>query len=53
MPLSLTPLVYAVPGQILSLAVARRVGGSMYGAADPVHGEDGDPQIYASGIIVS
>jgi glucosamine--fructose-6-phosphate aminotransferase (isomerizing) len=53
MPLSLTPLVYAVPGQILSLAVARRVGGSLYGAADPIHGEDGDPQIYASGIIVS
>ncbi|MGH3626700.1 MAG: SIS domain-containing protein [Sciscionella sp.] len=52
MPLSMTPLVYAVPGQILSLAVARHVGGSLYGAEDPVHEQDGDPQIYASGIVV-
>lgn len=52
MPSSLVSLAYAVPGQILSLAVARRVGGSLYGAADPVHSEDGDSQIYGSGIVV-
>lgn len=50
-PASLVPLVYAVPGQLVSLAAARRVGGSLYGMAERVHREDGDPQIYDSEII--
>lgn len=44
------PLVYAVPGQLLSVKTARRVGGSLYGMAERVHREDGDPQIYESEI---
>lgn len=50
MPASLAPLVYAIPGQVLSLAAARRVGGSLYGMAERVHRADGDPQIYESEI---
>ncbi len=46
----LVPMLYAVPGQLLSLATARRVGGSLYGMAEQVHREDGDPQIYESVI---
>ena len=49
-PASLVPLVYALPGQLLSVATARRVGGSLYGMAERVHKEDGDPQIYESEI---
>lgn len=49
-PASLVPLLYSIPGQLLSLAVARRVGGSLYGMAEKVHKEDGDPQIYESVI---
>jgi fructoselysine-6-P-deglycase FrlB-like protein len=52
-PPSLNALVYAVPGQVLSLEIARRAGGSLYGSADRVHAEDGDPQIYASAISVT
>jgi glucosamine--fructose-6-phosphate aminotransferase (isomerizing) len=50
-PPSLTPLLASVPGQLLSLAAARRLGGSLYGMAEQVHREDGDPQIYESEII--
>lgn len=49
-PASLVPLVYSVPGQLLSLAAARTLGGSLYGMAERVHREDGDPQIYESEI---
>lgn len=49
-PPALVPFVYAVPGQLLSIAAARRVGGSLYGMAERVHREDGDPQIYESDI---
>lgn len=49
-PGSLVPLLYAVPGQLVSLAAARRIGGSLYGMAERVHREDGDPQIYESEI---
>lgn len=52
MPASLAPLLYAVPGQILSVLGARRLGGSLYGMAEQVHREDGDPQIYESDIVV-
>lgn len=52
-PASLVPLLYAVPGQLMSLATARRVGGSLYGMAEQVHREDGDPQIYDSEIDVA
>ncbi|MDQ3675150.1 MAG: SIS domain-containing protein [Gemmatimonadota bacterium] len=48
----LVPLVYSVPGQILSVLVARLVGGSLYGMAERIHREDGDPQIYESEIVV-
>jgi glucosamine--fructose-6-phosphate aminotransferase (isomerizing) len=51
-PPSLVPLVYSVPGQLLSLAVARTLGGSLYGMAEQVHREDGDPQIYESEIAL-
>ena len=44
------PMLYAVPGQVLSLMTARRIGGSLYGMAERFHREDGDPQIYQSGI---
>jgi glutamine---fructose-6-phosphate transaminase (isomerizing) len=50
-PPSLAPLLASVPGQLLSLAAARRVGGSLYGMAEQVHREDGDPQIYESEMI--
>jgi hypothetical protein len=50
MPTSLAPLAYTVPGQLLGLAAARRVGGSLYGMADRVHRADGDPQIYESEV---
>jgi glucosamine--fructose-6-phosphate aminotransferase (isomerizing) len=50
LPSSLVPLLYAIPGQLLSIATARRVGGSLYGMAERVHREDGDPQIYESSI---
>ena len=49
-PASLAPLLYSIPGQLLSVALARRVGGSLYGMAERVHREDGDPQIYESEI---
>ena len=49
-PSSLVPLLYAVPGQSMSIATARRVGGSLYGMAERIHKEDGDPQIYESVI---
>lgn len=49
-PASLMPLVYSVPGQLLSLATARTLGGSLYGMAERIHREDGDPQIYESEI---
>jgi glutamine---fructose-6-phosphate transaminase (isomerizing) len=49
-PPSLQPLLHCVPGQLLSVATARRVGGSLYGMAEAVHREDGDPQIYDSEI---
>jgi glucosamine--fructose-6-phosphate aminotransferase (isomerizing) len=52
MSYDLVPLVYSVPGQVLSVAVARSVGGSLYGMAETVHREDGDPQIYESEILV-
>jgi glucosamine 6-phosphate synthetase-like amidotransferase/phosphosugar isomerase protein len=51
-PASLVPLLYSIPGQLMSLATARRVGGSLYGMAEQVHREDGDPQIYESEIAV-
>jgi glutamine---fructose-6-phosphate transaminase (isomerizing) len=51
-PPSLVPLLYAVPGQLMSVASARRVGGSLYGMAETIHREDGDPQIYESAIVV-
>lgn len=51
-PPSLVPLLYAVPGQLVSVATARRVGGSLYGMAEAIHREDGDPQIYESVIVV-
>jgi glutamine---fructose-6-phosphate transaminase (isomerizing) len=50
-PSALAPLIYAIPGQILALETARRVGGSLYGMAETVHREDGDPQIYESEIV--
>jgi glucosamine--fructose-6-phosphate aminotransferase (isomerizing) len=43
--LSVAPIVYAVVGQILG------VGGSLYGMAERVHREDGDPQIYESALV--
>ena len=49
-PPSLVPLTYSVPGQLLSLEAARSVGGSLYGMAERIHREDGDPQIYDSEI---
>jgi len=49
-PAFLAPLAYSIPGQLMSLATARRVGGSLYGMAEQVHREDGDPQIYESEI---
>jgi glucosamine--fructose-6-phosphate aminotransferase (isomerizing) len=49
-PPSLVPLVYSIPGQLVCLATARRVGGSLYGMAERIHREDGDPQIYESEI---
>lgn len=49
-PPALVPLVYSVPGQTLSLEAARFVGGSLYGMAERIHREDGDPQIYESEI---
>jgi glucosamine--fructose-6-phosphate aminotransferase (isomerizing) len=50
-PPALMPFLYAIPGQLLALAVARRLGGSLYGMAEQVHREDGDPQIYESEIV--
>jgi glucosamine--fructose-6-phosphate aminotransferase (isomerizing) len=50
-PPALVPFVYAIPGQLLALATARRLGGSLYGMAERVHREDGDPQIYESEIV--
>jgi glucosamine 6-phosphate synthetase-like amidotransferase/phosphosugar isomerase protein len=52
-PPSLVPLLYALPGQSMSIATARRVGGSLYGMAERVHKEDGDPQIYESAIATA
>jgi glucosamine--fructose-6-phosphate aminotransferase (isomerizing) len=49
-PPPLAPLLHSVAGQLLSVATARRVGGSLYGMAERVHREDGDPQIYESEI---
>jgi glucosamine--fructose-6-phosphate aminotransferase (isomerizing) len=49
-PPSLVPLLYSIPGQLLSVASARTVGGSLYGMAEQVHRDDGDPQIYESAI---
>lgn len=49
-PDALMPLLYSIPGQLLSVATARRVGGSLYGMAERVHKVDGDPQIYESEI---
>jgi glucosamine--fructose-6-phosphate aminotransferase (isomerizing) len=49
-PASVAPFLYCLPGQLLALAAARRVGGSLYGMAERVHREDGDPQIYESVI---
>ena len=49
-PPAIRPMIYAVPGQVLSLVAARRIGGSLYGMAERIHREDGDPQIYESGI---
>ena len=50
-PPALAPLLYAIPGQLLALETARRQGGSLYGMAETVHREDGDPQIYESEIV--
>jgi glucosamine 6-phosphate synthetase-like amidotransferase/phosphosugar isomerase protein len=50
-PPALAPLLYAIPGQLLALETARRLGGSLYGMAEKVHREDGDPQIYESEIV--
>jgi glucosamine--fructose-6-phosphate aminotransferase (isomerizing) len=50
---SLDPILQAIVGEILSVVVARRVGGSLYGMAERVHEEDGDPQIYESAIRVA
>lgn len=47
----LRPMIYSVPGQLLSVKAARKVGGSLYGMAERVHREDGDPQIYESEIL--
>lgn len=49
-PALLAPLLYSIPGQLLSVATARLVGGSLYGMAEQIHKEDGDPQIYESEI---
>jgi len=51
-PVSLAPLLFAVPGQLLSVAAGRKLGGSLYGMAERVHREDGDPQIYESEIAL-
>jgi glucosamine--fructose-6-phosphate aminotransferase (isomerizing) len=47
------PLLYSLPGQVVSHLLAVRLGGSMYGMADPVKRADGDPQIYDSQIVVA
>lgn len=52
-PRSVVPLVYTIPGQLLSIGAARRLGGSLYGMAERVHREDGDPQIYESEIVTA
>jgi glucosamine--fructose-6-phosphate aminotransferase (isomerizing) len=50
-PPALAPFLYVIPGQLLALATARTLGGSLYGMAEQVHREDGDPQIYDSEIV--
>lgn len=52
-PASLVPLVYAIPGQLLSVTAARHLGGSLYGMAEQVHREDGDPHIYESEVVTA
>jgi glutamine---fructose-6-phosphate transaminase (isomerizing) len=50
--LALSPILYAIPSEMLCYTVARRLGGSFYATADPMHASDGDTQIYASAIEV-
>lgn len=52
MSVAVAPLVYSIPGQLLSIHAARRLGGSLYGMSEPVHARDGDPQIYESEVVV-
>lgn len=49
---SISPIVSAVPGQVLAVVLAERLGGSLYGMGERVHAEDGDPQIYESAIVL-
>jgi glutamine---fructose-6-phosphate transaminase (isomerizing) len=50
-PNALSPVTYAIPSQWLCYYCAKRLGGSYYATADPIHNEDGDIQIYKSEII--
>ena len=51
-PAVMAPLVDSIPAQILAHGLASMLGGSMYGMAEIVHREDGDPQIYDSAIVI-
>lgn len=46
-----SPVLFALPPQILISELAARIGGSYYSVGDRIHAEDGDPQIYASEIV--
>jgi glucosamine--fructose-6-phosphate aminotransferase (isomerizing) len=46
-----SPVLYALPPQMLISDLAMRIGGSYYSVADRLHAEDGDSQIYTSAII--
>lgn len=47
----LTPLLYALPAEVLSYEIAKRIGGSFYAFADETHRRDGDPLIYESAMV--
>ena len=48
----LDPVIYAAPTGLLNYWVAKRLGGSYYAVASPIHYRDGDDQIYNSKIVV-
>lgn len=49
-PLEVAPITYALPAEMLSYFVAKRLGGSYYHMDDPIHAAIGDAQIYESAI---